>query len=120
DVLLADLAQAAPAPPPPRPSRWRRAIEWPFGFLWWLDGCREWFRDQSMRRLQVMRARLLQEGARLVAEGRLDRAEDPFLLGGPGPSSGCAARRYRRAWTCGRRWRRPGPGRRRPGGRTCR
>jgi pyruvate,water dikinase len=80
DVLLADLAGARPVPKPPPPSWWRRAIEWPFRPLWWLDGRREWFRDQCMRRVQVIRSRLLQEGARLVAEGRLDRPEDLFWL----------------------------------------
>jgi pyruvate,water dikinase len=84
DVLLADLtAAAAPQPEPPAPSLWRRLIEWPFRPLWWLDVRREWFRDECMRRLQVIRARLLQEGQRLVAEGRLERAEDLFWLRGP-------------------------------------
>ena len=82
DVLLADLALAAAQPEPPRPPLWRRLIEWPFRPLWWLDGRREWFRDQCMRRLQVIRARLLHEGARLVAEGRLDTPEDLFWLRG--------------------------------------
>jgi pyruvate,water dikinase len=82
DVLLADLAQATPVPEPPAPSLWRRVIEWPFRLLWWLDGRREWFRDEAMRHLQVLRTRFLQEGARLVAEGRLDRPEDLFWLHG--------------------------------------
>jgi pyruvate,water dikinase len=83
DVLLADLAGATPVPQPPRPAWWRLALEWPFRPLWWLDARREWFRDQCMRRLQVIRSRLLEEGARLVAEGRLDRPEDLFWLRWP-------------------------------------
>jgi pyruvate,water dikinase len=82
DVLLADLARGSAPPIPPRPSLWRRVVEWPFRPLWWLDGRREWFRDECMRRLQVVRSRLLQESAHLVAEGRLDLAEDLFWLRG--------------------------------------
>ncbi len=82
EVLLADLVRATPAPGPPAVSWWRRVIEWPFRPLWWLDGRREWFRDQCMRRVGVLRARLLEEGARLAAAGKLDRPEDVFWLRG--------------------------------------
>jgi pyruvate,water dikinase len=81
-VLLADLARAVPVPEPPSPSWWRRAIEWPFRPLWWLDNRREWFRDQCVRRMQVLRARLLEEGGRLAAEGKLESTEDVFWLRG--------------------------------------
>jgi pyruvate,water dikinase len=82
DVLLADLAQGSCPALPAQPGWWRRAIEWPFRPLWWLDARREWFRDELMRRWQVIRMRLLEEGGRLVAAGRLDRAEDVFWLRG--------------------------------------
>jgi hypothetical protein len=101
DVLVSDLACARPVPKPPPLSWWRKAIEWPFRPLWWLDGRREWFRDQCMRRAQVIRSRLLQEGARLVAEGRLDRPEDLFWLRWAewqcdGPLQACDGRKHRK------------------------
>jgi pyruvate,water dikinase len=87
DVLLGDLGARTQTDTPlralPQPrSRWRRMIDWPFRPMWWLDNRREWFRDQLTRRFQVIRQRLLEEAARLVAEGRLDRPEDVFWLRG--------------------------------------
>jgi pyruvate,water dikinase len=47
-----------------------------------MDERREWFRDATMRRWQRLRQHLLAEGARLVAAGEMDRAEDVFWLRG--------------------------------------
>ncbi|HYH81630.1 MAG TPA: PEP-utilizing enzyme [Longimicrobium sp.] len=57
-----------------------RRIYRPF---YWMDERREWFRDELMRRWQRLRARLLEEGRRLVAAGAIDAPEDVFLLRGP-------------------------------------
>lgn len=81
-MLLADLRATAPASSPaPNPlSRWSRLLQIVFLLFWYLDGRREWFRDECMRRWQVLRARLLEEGRRLAASGLLDDPADVFWL----------------------------------------
>jgi pyruvate,water dikinase len=77
-VLLADLAQSAPAEPPPRRAWWVRLLR----PLFVGDEYREWYRDEWMRCWSRLRCRLLEEGARLVAAGELDAAKDVFWLQG--------------------------------------
>ncbi len=78
EMLLADLVSRSQYDAGPAPNRARLWTVWrPF---FWLDQRREWFRDALMRRWQVLRARLLHEGERLVAEGKLETAEDIFYL----------------------------------------
>ena len=48
--------------------------------LYWIDERREWFRDALMRRWQLLRACILDEANRLVAEGQLDAPDDVFWL----------------------------------------
>jgi pyruvate,water dikinase len=89
DVLLRDLLAApAGAAPPPAPGRARRLSRALLRPLFWIDERREWFRDEWMRRWARLRARLLEEGRRLVAAGELAEAEDIFLLTGADLRSG--------------------------------
>jgi pyruvate,water dikinase len=81
EVLWRDLQAAptagvteAPAAAPVR-GRWLRLFSW-------IDERREWFRDQTMRRWQRLRALLLAEGVRLVERGDLDQADEVFWLSG--------------------------------------
>ena len=57
-----------------------------------MDQRREWFRDALMHPWQRLRARLLDEGARLTAAGTLDVAEDVFWLRGEDLHEGRALR----------------------------
>jgi phosphohistidine swiveling domain-containing protein len=75
--LLAD-SMAQSAPPPAEASR----PGWITRPLYLIDERREWFRDQLMRRWQTLRARLLDEGTRLVGDGVLAAPHDVFLLRG--------------------------------------
>jgi phosphohistidine swiveling domain-containing protein len=83
-VLLSDLLAARPAPvrTPDLPSPARRFLGWLTRPFFWIDERREWFRDAWMLRCQRLRARLLEEGARLVGAGQLDAPEDVFWLRG--------------------------------------
>jgi pyruvate,water dikinase len=84
-VLLADLLAA---PPPPtgagvdKPPARRSVLGRLFRPLFAMDERREWFRDAMMHRWQVLRTRILAEGARLTAAGELERADDVFWLRG--------------------------------------
>ncbi|HEU4558304.1 MAG TPA: PEP-utilizing enzyme [Longimicrobium sp.] len=100
EVLLRDLAASAEAAGGGlgagaemgaivHPSRTGRRIARP---LYWIDERREWFRDELMRRWQRLRARLLEEGRRLVAAGEIDAPEDVFLLRGPDLTPGADLR----------------------------
>src|SRR5262249_19733707 len=76
EVLRRDLAAAQASPDDrenvlPR-SVIRRIGDWFLSPLFWLDKRREWFRDEAMRQSQRLRARMLEEGRRLVAVGELD------------------------------------------------
>jgi pyruvate,water dikinase len=79
EVLRADLdrpratEEAGPLRPRPTPPPAR-------GPLYALDRRRESFRDDLMRAWQILRERILSEARRLVAEGRLEEADDVFLL----------------------------------------
>jgi pyruvate,water dikinase len=50
--------------------------------FYWLDERREWFRDQLMRRWQVLRAKILAEAKKLSDSGLIDKPEDVFWLRG--------------------------------------
>jgi pyruvate,water dikinase len=79
-VLRQDLARTPAAPPaPPRGGRLAKKLLRP---LFLIDEYREWFRDEAMRRTQLLRARILEEGARRVAAGELDAPGDVFFLRG--------------------------------------
>jgi pyruvate,water dikinase len=80
EVLLADLRAAASSPAPPPRSRGSRLMQIVFRPFWYLDGKREWFRDECMRRWQVLRGRLLDEGRKLATSGHLDAPDDVFWL----------------------------------------
>jgi rifampicin phosphotransferase len=54
-------------------ARWLRP-------LYWIDERREWFRDAMMRRWELLRGRILEEGQRLTAARELDEPEDVFWL----------------------------------------
>jgi pyruvate,water dikinase len=83
EVLLQDLNQAAPpAADAARPGLLRRSLDRIFRPFFWIDEWREWFRDTGGRSWQQLRARLLGEGARLVAAGELDAPADVFWLRG--------------------------------------
>jgi pyruvate,water dikinase len=84
EALRQDLLRAPPAPipPAPAPSLWSAVGRWLFRPLNWFEERREWFRDAATRRTQRMRARLLEEGARLTAAGLLDAPDDVFWLRG--------------------------------------
>lgn len=100
DLLLSDLVRAGD-PAGTRPAATTAGIgAAPFarGPLFALDRRRESFRDDLMRAWQRLRERVLEEAERLVAEGRLARAEDVFLvtredLRGEWPSTESLARR---------------------------
>lgn len=75
DLLAAPEASDVASGPGRRPGWLTR----PF---YWVDVRRERFRDEVMRRWQVLRARWLAEGEDLVRIGHLDRPEDVFGLRG--------------------------------------
>jgi pyruvate,water dikinase len=81
ELLLADLASAHSSrngpPPAARPRRWHSALVRPF---YRIDERREWYRDAFTRHWFRLRQRILEEGKRLVAAGRLDQPEDVFWL----------------------------------------
>jgi phosphohistidine swiveling domain-containing protein len=77
EVLLRDLATAAPSPTQPGDVESPGLLSRP----WFrIDEVRERFRDDLMRRWQRLRAAILTEGRRLVAAGEVDAPEDVFLL----------------------------------------
>lgn len=82
EVLLQDLNHASPPANPAPPSLIRRFLHWLSRPFFWIDEWREWFRNTACHGWQRLRARLLEEGARLVAAGELDAAEDVFWLRG--------------------------------------
>jgi pyruvate,water dikinase len=82
-VLLQDLNHASPpADPAPPPCLIRRSLHRLSRPFFWIDEWREWFRNTACHGWQRLRARLLEEGARLVAAGELDAAKDVFWLRG--------------------------------------
>jgi phosphohistidine swiveling domain-containing protein len=83
DVLLQDLNQTTPPiQDNASPGLLRRFLEKLFRPFFWIDEWREWFRDRGGRSWQLLRARLLEEGARLTAAGLLEAPEDVFWLRG--------------------------------------
>jgi pyruvate,water dikinase len=83
-VLLGDLLRQpfGAAVPDKRPSLGRRLLHKLLRPFYLIDERREWFRSECMRLCQRLRARILEEGARLVAAGRLDAPDDVFWLRG--------------------------------------
>jgi rifampicin phosphotransferase len=80
-MLLQDLARQGAADPARTPApRAGGFLDRLLRPLYWIDECREWFRDSLMRRWQRLRARILAEAGALVAAGQLDRPEDVFWL----------------------------------------
>jgi phosphohistidine swiveling domain-containing protein len=83
DVLLQDLNHTtAPIANTAVPGLLRRLLDVLFRPFFWIDEWREWFRDAGGRSWQRLRARLLDEGVRLMAAGELDAPEDVFWLRG--------------------------------------
>jgi pyruvate,water dikinase len=84
-VLLQDLLNLphmAPVAAVASGSGVRRVTNWLLRPCYWPDERREAFRDAIMRCWQRLRQRLLEEGSRLVAAGKLDAPEDVFWLQG--------------------------------------
>ncbi|MFN7976450.1 MAG: PEP-utilizing enzyme, partial [Acidobacteriota bacterium] len=84
DLLRVRLASSDPRQQRAQPASLPSPIVRP---LFWFDARREWFRSELMKRWERLRARILEEGARLAAAGAIDRPEDVFLLTGGGEAS---------------------------------
>jgi pyruvate,water dikinase len=82
DVLSSDLNYTTPPVASAAPGPVRRTVDLLFRPFFWIDEWREWFRDTANLNWQRLRLRLLEEGARLVAAGALDAADDVFWLRG--------------------------------------
>jgi pyruvate,water dikinase len=83
EVLLQDLNHTTlPTADAGDPGLFRRILDRLFRPFFWIDEWREWFRDSGCHSWQRLRARLLDEGTRLVAAGELDAPEDVFWLRG--------------------------------------
>jgi pyruvate,water dikinase len=80
--LQSTVSTAAPRAPVTPICRKARLLKKIFRPFFWMDERREWFRDATMGRWQRLRVRILEEAARLVAAGQLDRPEDVFWLRG--------------------------------------
>lgn len=77
EVLLKDLDRSVPISVTPQQASSK--LLRPFYLI---DEIRERFRDELMRRWQMLRAAILAEGRRLAAAGELDAPEDVFWLRG--------------------------------------
>jgi pyruvate,water dikinase len=85
DVLLQDLRISTDRPVTSvirKESLGRRFLNAICRPLFYLDECRESYRDALMRRWQPLRKRILAEAHKLVDDGKLDHVEDVFWLSG--------------------------------------